>query len=263
MNRILDIGFKHVGNWYLNDDILDFNLKSHSASINVLYAFICNDEIKYIGKTTQQLKKRLYGYKKPVSTQSTNINNNKNIQLLLSRGESVNIFILPDNGLWNYGGFSINLAAGLEDSLISSIKPKWNGGNEESNTNYKKIAKSNKIEQDTTNKPVESDTTLNLSEYTKISVKLGIAYYNQGFINIPVKYSNKIGAHREEIKFFVNNHDHPIIGYINRTANTNGTPRLMGGKRLKESIMQNFAQGQVIEVVILTKQSIFIHDITN
>jgi len=94
-------------------------------------------------------------------------------------------------------------------------------------------------------------------------VKLGVAYYNQGFINIPVKYSDEIAADGEEIEFFVNNYDHPITGYINRTANTNKTPQLMGGKELKEKIMKSFVQGQSIEVVILTTQSIFIHGIAN
>jgi len=267
MNRILDIGFRYVGNWHLNDGVLDFSLKSHSTSRNVLYAFICNGEIKYIGKTIQQLQKRLYGYKKPASTQSTNINNNSNIQSLLNSGEPVDIFILPDNGLLNYGGFSLNLAAGLEDSLISTIKPKWNGGNKESHTGSEKITKivkNKKTEEDTTNSQVEHDTTVpDLAEHTKLSVKLGVAYYNQGFINIPVKYNDEIGADGEEIEFFVNNYDRPITGYINRTANKNRTPRLMGGKELKEKIMENFVQGQSIEVVILTTQSIFIHGITH
>ena len=37
---------------------------------------------------------------------------------LLSKGKSIDIFALPDNGLIHYGGFHLNLAAGLESSLI-------------------------------------------------------------------------------------------------------------------------------------------------
>lgn len=36
------------------------------------------------------------------------------------------IHVLPDNGLLYYGGFHVNLAAGLEDSLVATIRPVWN-----------------------------------------------------------------------------------------------------------------------------------------
>lgn len=162
MNRIIEIGFKYVGNWSLENDEIDFDLKSHSESKNVLYAFINNGEIKYIGKTTQTLKKRLYGYKKPNDSQSTNIKNNQNIKTLLINNESVDIFILPDNGLLNYGGFELNLAAALEDSLISTINPEWNGGQKE------KI-----IQQNEDHQTIENDeTTFNSKKTHKLNIKL-------------------------------------------------------------------------------------------
>ena len=65
----------------------------------------------------------MYGYQNPGPSQNTNIRNNNLIKEFLSRGESVDIFALPDNGLLHYGDFHINLAAGLEDSIVSSLKP--------------------------------------------------------------------------------------------------------------------------------------------
>ena len=46
--------------------------------------------------------------------------------LLSSYREPVEIHALPDNGLLYYRGFHVNLAAGLEDSLVATLKPVWN-----------------------------------------------------------------------------------------------------------------------------------------
>lgn len=80
----------------------------------------------YVGKTTKTLKERLYGYQNPGSTQFTNIRGNAEILKALRAGKNVEIFALPDNGLLKYGGFLLDLAAGLEDSIINELKPAWN-----------------------------------------------------------------------------------------------------------------------------------------
>ena len=51
---------------------------------------------------------------------------NAAIKNLLDNDQPVDIFILTDNGLLRYGDFRINLAAGLEDTLIYEINPDWN-----------------------------------------------------------------------------------------------------------------------------------------
>jgi hypothetical protein len=51
MNRLLNIGFISVGHWTLKDNILKYNLVSHHTTKNILYSFISNGDIKYIGKT--------------------------------------------------------------------------------------------------------------------------------------------------------------------------------------------------------------------
>jgi len=127
MKRLTDIGFRNVGEWKIINEDVSPNLFSHANSANILYAFISDSEVLYVGKTTQTLQKRLYGYKKPGQTQITNIKGNKLLKELLAKGKSVNIYALPDDGLHHIGAFHLNLAAGLEDSIIATIKPKWNG----------------------------------------------------------------------------------------------------------------------------------------
>jgi hypothetical protein len=48
------------------------------------------------------------------------------LQAITAR-QAVEVYVLPDSGLLYYGGFHVNLAAGLEDALIDSLDPPWNG----------------------------------------------------------------------------------------------------------------------------------------
>lgn len=120
------MGFRQVGEWTLDSGKVQFTLDAAASARNVLYAFISEDAVMYIGKTVQTLKQRMNGYKKPAPTQSTNIKCNQFITETLTINLPIAIYALPDNGLLFYGGFHVNLAAGLEDNLVSSLKPTWN-----------------------------------------------------------------------------------------------------------------------------------------
>ena len=70
MNRLIEIGFEPTGHWKIEGDLLKFELLQNAQQKNVLYAFVCDGEIMYIGKTVQTLKKRMSGYAKPGASQS-------------------------------------------------------------------------------------------------------------------------------------------------------------------------------------------------
>lgn len=120
------MGFVRCGEWHLEGTQLKYALERHATAQSVLYAFIVSGDVVYIGKTTQQLQRRMYGYQQPGPTQSTNIKCNAYLREALHSNKAVAIHALPGNGLLYYGGFHVNLAAGLEDSIISGIKPSWN-----------------------------------------------------------------------------------------------------------------------------------------
>lgn len=126
MKRLLNIGFRKVGSWSQAQSGIAYTLNDCADARNILYAFVSEQTTLYVGKTVQPLKKRMYGYQKPGPTQSTNINGNRNISDLLADGKQVDIFALPDNGLLHFGVFHINLAAGLEDSIVKTLNPIWN-----------------------------------------------------------------------------------------------------------------------------------------
>lgn len=132
LNRLLAIGFTPAGKWSLDNDVLKLTLEpAVMHEQNVLYAFAVDGKLAYVGKTTQSLKKRMQGYRSPASTAerggSTNIKNNRNILHALSTGATVDIYALHALPSQVHGEFSVNLSAGLEDSLISALAPPWNG----------------------------------------------------------------------------------------------------------------------------------------
>lgn len=126
MKRLLDIGFRKVGSWNQAPSGIAYVLDECADSRNILYAFVCGETVLYVGKTVQSLKKRMYGYQNPGPTQSTNIKGKRNISDFLAVGKKIEILALPDNGLLHFGVFHINLAAGLEDSIVKKLNPIWN-----------------------------------------------------------------------------------------------------------------------------------------
>ena len=126
LQKLIDIGFIKVGKWIRTPSAIKLFLTDCADSPNVLYCFVSDGAVLYLGKTVSPLKQRLYGYQNPGPTQSTNINGNKNISNLIADGKEVDIYALPDNGLLHFGCFHINLSAGLEDSIVKTLNPIWN-----------------------------------------------------------------------------------------------------------------------------------------
>lgn len=126
LEQLKTVGFRLVGEWRLEAEKLNCIFQDLGASTNVLYAFVEGETILYIGKSIRSLKQRLYGYQNPGPTQFTNIKGNKLIREALGGKRSIAVYAFADPGDVRYAGFHVNLAAGLEDSLIATLKPAWN-----------------------------------------------------------------------------------------------------------------------------------------
>ncbi len=260
MNRLLEIGFQPVGHWLLGEHGPVPHLRALSESRNILYAFVTDGEVKYIGKTVQNLKARMLAYQRPSSSQSTNIRNNRNIHDLLRTGKTVDIFGLPDNGLLHYGAFHINLAAGLEDSLISVIRPEWNGQRTATAT-FADPEEALSVRATQSCEPTEGENDLGpnadgTEPLVRMPLTLQATYFNQGFFNVPVEFQRYFGSDLEKIDIYCGLEKLQVAGYINRTANSNGTPRIMGGAQLKRWMQKSSSVMGEIDVAILSPTSI-------
>lgn len=246
MNRLIEIGFQQAGHWRLSGEKLAPDLARLATQKNILYAFISDGEVKYIGKTALTLAARMAGYRNPAESQTTNIRNNARIKRILAEGGSVEIYALPDNGLLHYGAFHLNLAAGLEDDLIRVIDPEWNGGRTEPIADVVEEAQQAPA-------PLED---LHDGVKHSFTIVLHPTYYRTGFFNVGVADEALLGADGETIELYTDSGPEPILGKINRTANRNETPRVMGGTGLRDWFQANAAENDRIRVAVFSSTAI-------
>ena len=219
MNRLLEIGFQPVGHWLLDENSLLLELVRHTSHKNILYAFVSDGEVKYVGKTTRTLAARLAGYRTPSSTQATNLRNHHRIKASLASGAAVEILALPDNGQLRYGQFHLNLAAGLEDDIIRVVAPEWNGSVPEPEP-----ATADAGDEDQRELP----TVVGSFTFT-----LQPTYFGRGFFNVGAASQHYLGSDGETIELYLDEEAKPVLGTINRRANRNAAPRIMGGASLR------------------------------
>jgi hypothetical protein len=76
------------------------------------------------------------------------------------------------------------------------------------------------------------------------TIKIGIAYYNMGFINIKKRYDEYFGIHESTITVYLNTWDtSPFTAKVNRTHQPIGTPRIIMGNEFKIWIKKNHKIG--------------------
>jgi len=131
---LCEIGFRRMGSWVWRDDKLkiEWNEGGPESSQNALYAFVVDGCVRYVGKTTQGLKKRFYGYQNPKPSQKTNLKVNPLVIGELKGGSKVEVFGLLEKEAINHGPFVLNLAGGLEDDIIKKLDQLWNGRRQDS-----------------------------------------------------------------------------------------------------------------------------------
>jgi hypothetical protein len=225
MKSLLDIGFEDIGNWILIDDGIKFEIKKYSNTKNALYAFVVDENVKYVGKTTNTLSKRLSGYQKPGPTQSTNQSKNKKILQSLKDGQQVQIFARTDAQKLFVGEFHLNIAAGLEDSIIATLAPEWNGRPQRGLPEPPAMCFSDSF---TSNAQVHVLTTLANSNV--FSVVLRASYWRDGFFNVGIKNQAHFGGNGETVHILLGDTENAISANLNRKSTANGTPRIMGGR---------------------------------
>src|SRR5690348_9613088 len=115
---LIHLGFELAGQWSLENDVLRCHLHKYQHATRILYAFIMDEKVFYIGKSARTLQQRMYGYQNPGSSQRTNIANHQRLVKVLETGQLVEIFVLAEYEPMTYRGVLVNLAAGLEDELI-------------------------------------------------------------------------------------------------------------------------------------------------
>ena len=97
-----------------------------TARPGALFAFCSGDKVLYIGRSTTTLSKRFASLGNAANTLLQQA-----IHKLLASSKEVRILVLADQPTLSWGPFTIDLAAGLEESLIKAFKPLWNKSSRE------------------------------------------------------------------------------------------------------------------------------------
>jgi len=81
-------------------------------------------------------------------------------------------------------------------------------------------------------------------------------YFRTGIFNVGVSSQKFFGADGETIELFLGTSEQPILGTINRRANANGTPRIIGGSGLRDWFSSSASESAEISVQVLSPTAI-------
>jgi hypothetical protein len=246
LNRetLLNLGFLDVAKWRLSGEEIACDLDGERAAANqvllddpnALYAFLQGDAVQYIGKTTRGVRRRFVTYRRPGKGQRTNLRCNAKIKEALKTGAEIRVLVFAPITHLRYLDFEINLAAGLEDSLIKAFDPPWNG--RERDKPITEEAEREEAEEETgaeAPETVEPEPSAarpaNRPPLTSFKIKLGQAYFEQGLINPGVDASRHLGVDGEHLQVLFEDGSEPVLSRINRSANPSGGVRVVGRNR--------------------------------
>ena len=122
INNFVKIGeYKTTGK---NPEYKQFIGKNKSKIIPIVYLFVIEDEIKYIGESRR-------GYSRPLSYNKNKVmlKQRKSIETILKQGKTVEVYALEiENEKTIVNGMEIEsyLAQDYEKALIRKYKPEWN-----------------------------------------------------------------------------------------------------------------------------------------
>lgn len=267
---LLNLGFVDVGKWQPRADSIAYDLDGADASArevlldapNALYAFVRDDQVVYIGKTARSIRKRYVGYCRPGKTQATNQRCHRNIKAAIAEGTEIRIFVFTPITHLRYSDFEINLAAGLEDSLIREFDPPWNG-------KYRghPISEDAEREEEEESEFGASDVVAVADAPAKprasgqaiatFSVVLRATYYEKGILNLGVEASEYLGKDGDPIRVRFSDGSQTVVSKINRTANRTGAVRVIGGNtQIARWFQENFSEGETVHGSVVDPHTI-------
>ncbi|NJN83523.1 MAG: hypothetical protein HC802_15400, partial [Caldilineaceae bacterium] len=234
MKQLLDIGFTRVGGWHLVDDAPAVTLHSMGESVNVLFAFVAGGEVKYVGRSVQSLVRSLDRFQNPTDKLDEFAACRQQIADSLYAGVEVDIYILPERGLLQYGDFHVNLAAGLEESILATLQPEWNIPPQESQRTIT-VESDGVVRGDAVStravQPRARHALDERQEPPKFSFAIGPMQMTGGLFDVPALYSDYVAGEGRPVQIHIGENP-PITGYVNRRANINRAPRILGGEEL-------------------------------
>lgn len=119
LNDFVKIGYYHLAHDGITDVVINEGVQKYLRQ-SLVYMFVVDDEIKYIGKTIQGLVRPLTYHK---NTVMSDVYNGINEQC--SSGNKVIIYARKLKPL-TFEDLELDICEAYEQALISKYKPEWN-----------------------------------------------------------------------------------------------------------------------------------------
>jgi len=87
---------------------------------------------------------------------------------------------------------------------------------------------------------------------TSFELRLADTYWERGFFNVPVAFEQFLTKTDGPMEIFVGDVAEALHGRIDRRANQNGTPRIIGSKALAQFFQRGYQKGQSVAVEIVS-----------
>ena len=242
-----------IGGWRLRGGDPRCVLDRLSDAAPALYAFAIGGEVMYVGKTVRTLGERLYGYEKGSGSQRTNVRVREAIRQALREGRKVDILGFRDAKPKRVGRFEVNLPAALEDDIIRVLDPPWNGVRKaRAPSGARQVApregRRRVDDLGAADPPVGETGREGTAVVPAFAVTVGRTYFRQGFFNVPIAHEHRFPADGGVVEIRLPERDTLLRATVNRRANTNGTPRIMGGTGLRDWFRQATRVGGSVRV---------------
>lgn len=88
------------------------------------------------------------------------------------------------------------------------------------------------------------------------SLKLHKTYYDKGFFNLGVSVEKYIRRTSGPIEITLGKSSRSLKGHVSREANTNGTPRVYGGIKLRDWLQNSYSLYDQVVVEIISPHAI-------
>ncbi len=269
MEKIFELGFTLSADFILNENILINNIFHNNNSANILYVFAnissTNEEenfVFYIGHTRTTFSNRMRGYRLG-NGQNTNNRIHSYIREQLQLGKLIKVYVLNNIYNLNIRELEIDIAAGLEYSLINYY------ANFNLNNNFPSLlniaGNSNNITIEAQNNIPEEIEMEELNENFSYNLNLN-TYWNTPNINIPLNLEQFFGEHNEEVIIEFYQNDNLVNRFnelINRNATQNGSPRIyirgQNGRWFMNWKHEFFNQNSIINIKITDRNKLQIN----
>ncbi|NME35611.1 MULTISPECIES: hypothetical protein [Fusobacterium] len=264
MEILSKLGFKKVGEWKKLQNNLYFDVNDFKKENKVVFAFVVNSFVKFISATEDVLEFALNCYVSPKEFEGEEVRVKELILKTLDNGP-VEIYALKNT---KFFGFKTRFDKQDILKLIKEFNADWNDENlvdrmkkivgKDRVAIQKDVEEKEKIQTIIEEKPEMKEVLKpekTKKEYESYIFILGKSYLDRGFFNLKTSHSHLVAGDKDEIQIVVGEKQ-VISGRISRTANSSGTPRIIGNKPLKLWFTEHSEVNGEIKITFINKKKI-------